>query len=93
MSHRQLKTFSKNDYLFLWHKFRVFGTYALAFVGPTMYFTINFSQAEAFFYSWLANMVVLYWILSSDEPENLKDLKYLIMRRRHFDKINEKEEP
>lgn len=89
MDHRRVKTFNKNDYLFLWHKFRIYGVLALLLVGPTMYFTHSFGETAAIFLSWITNIFILHRFICSDNPGDIRDQAYFIMRRRHFGKISE----
>ena len=92
-----IKTWNKNDYLFVWHKLKIYGILSVLLLAPVILFLDKLEGEltfeEALFCIWISNAVLLYVCISVDGRATKKELAHLIMRRRHFDEINEKEDP
>jgi hypothetical protein len=60
--------------------------YTVPVIAPSLYFNnCGIGPVPAAICSLLGGMIALHFVISEDNEQNHKDLKLLIMRKRHFD--------
>ncbi len=60
---------------------------------PSWYFIEKFSAVPGMIFSLLGGMIVLHFMITEDSKEAHEGQIHLIMRRRHFEKLSEKQDP
>lgn len=66
-------------------KLWAYAGFSAPLMAPNWYAATNLEGFTALFAAWFGTMGMLWLLLMIDSPERHKDLRRLLMRRRHFD--------
>lgn len=66
-------------------KLWAYAGFSIPLMAPTWYAATHLEGVTAYLVAWVGTMGMLWLLLMVDSPERFKDLRWLLMRRRHFD--------
>jgi len=74
--------------MFLALKIKAYLLYTLPIVAPSWWAFTHYSGVAAAILSLFGGMVLMHIVITDDAKENHKNLRHLVMRKRHFDSLS-----